>query len=84
MAERKFDAVYFAKLYSTGQKVKAQEYRKSFQVAQSTTEELKQPLEEKIQDDLAVLRANYTEITGKNVSPRYMNDAERLKANTKI
>lgn len=81
---RKFDAVYFAKLWESGHKDKAQEYRKSFQVAQCTTEEAKQPVEEKTQDDLAVLRAKYTEVTGKNVSIRYKNDAERLKANTKI
>ena len=84
MAIRKFDAVYFARLWEGGQKDKAQEYRKSFQVEQSTTEEAKQPVEEKTQDDLAVLRAKYTEVTWKNVSIRYRNDAERLKANTKI
>jgi hypothetical protein len=80
----KFMHDHFVKLRQNGKKDEAHAYRKSFQVEQSTTEEVKQPLEEKTQDEIAVLRAKYTETTGKNVSPRYMNDAERLKANTKI
>ena len=79
---RKYDCLYFARLWETGQKDKAEQYRNSFKVVQSTTEEAKQPLEDETQDDIAILRAKYKEVTGKNVSPRYMNDAERLKANT--
>jgi hypothetical protein len=63
MAITKFDAVYFAKLRESGQKDKAQEYRKSFQAVQSTTEEVKQSAEEKTLDDIAILRAKYKEVT---------------------
>jgi len=80
----KFSHDHFVRLRQNGRKDEAQAYRNSFTVAQSTTEEVKQPVEEKTQDELAILRAKYTEVTGKNVSIRYKNDAERLKANTKI
>lgn len=80
----KFSHDHFVRLRQNGRKEEAQEYRKSFQTEQSTTEETKQPVEEKTLDDLAVLRAKYTEVTGKNVSIRYKNDAERLKRNTNI
>jgi len=80
----KFSHDHFVRLRQNGRKDEAQAYRQSFTVAQSTTEEVKQPVEEKTQDELAILRAKYTEVTGKNVSIRYKNDAERLKANTKI
>lgn len=70
----KFDHWHFARLWQNGRKKEAEKYRLSFQA--------KQTAEEETQDDLATLRAKYTEVTGKNVSPRYMNDAERLKANT--
>jgi len=80
----KFSHDHFVRLRQNGRKDEAQAYRNSFTVAQSTTEEVKQPVEEKTQDELAILRAKYTEVTGKNVSIRYKNDAVRLKANTKI
>ncbi len=80
----KFSHDHFVRLRQNGRKDEANAYRKSFTVAQSTTEDVKQPVEEKTQDDLAVLREKYTEVTGKNVSIRYKNDAKWLKANTKI
>lgn len=80
----KFSHDHFVRLRQNGRKDEANAYRKYFTVAQSTTEDVKQPVEEKTQDDLAVLREKYTEVTGKNVSIRYKNDAKWLKANTKI
>jgi len=61
----KFSHDHFVKLRQNGRKEDAQAYRKSFQVEQSTTEEVKQPSEEKTQDEIAVLRAEYKKITGK-------------------
>lgn len=48
-------------------------------MAQSTTEEVKQPVEEKTQDEIAVLRAEYKKTLGKWVPPRYINDKEWIK-----
>ena len=59
----KFSHDHFVRLRQNGRKEEAQTYRQSFNVVQSTTEEAEQPVEEKTQDDLAVLRAKYTEVT---------------------
>jgi len=59
----KFSHDHFVRLRQNGRKDEAQAYRNSFTVAQSTTEEVKQPAEEKTQDDLAVLREEYTRVT---------------------
>lgn len=61
----KFMHDHFVKLRQNGKKDEAHAYRKSFQVEQSTTEEVKQPAEEKTQDEIVVLRSEYKKITGK-------------------
>lgn len=75
----KFSHDHFVKLRQNGRKEDAQAYRQSFQVGQSTNEEVKQPLGEKTQDEIAVLRSEYKKITGKWVPPRYINDKEWIK-----
>jgi len=75
----KFSHDHFVRLRQNGRKDEANAYRKSFTVAQSITEEVKQPVEEKTLDEIHVLRAEYKKTLGKWVPPRYINDKEWIK-----
>lgn len=75
----KFSHDHFVRLRQNGRKEEAQAYRKSFQVVQSITEEVKPQPEEETLDEIHVLRSKYKEIIGKWVPPRYINDKEWMK-----
>lgn len=61
----KFSHDHFVRLRQNGRKEEAQAYRKSFQVVQSITEEVKPQPEEETLDEIHVLRSKYKEIIGK-------------------